>query len=344
VEEARNRISREEMTDQRRSLPPIVQFTLTRRIPCAGLAVAMFTAVIWGAVASAVPLLAAVISLFGLVLHMLAPALFALIVFGGGLIYALQVAAIAAVAVTVITGFNLMGGIIFLLLYATLPALAATRLARIDGMGRSAQQLALGLFLATMAAVLAGASSQGVDMHLFMKQMLAPFFDGLAANIPAGELAALDAIEQAKAMTAWVLPGFLAFSLWLVWWMDILLARKMAVKYGFYSGDHSEMLMIRFDRATGIMLIAVTLLANVTGGSVQYIAISTAIMLAGLLALQGVSVAHLWLRVRGMQVTLVIMYLLLLIWSAMVLPFIIVGLLDIWFDFRRNMTSANGGK
>jgi hypothetical protein len=31
-----------------------------------------------------------------------------------------------------------------------------------------------------------------------------------------------------------------------------------------------------------------------------------------------------------------------LIWSAMVLPFIIVGLLDIWFDFRRNNNSANG--
>jgi len=65
-------------------------------------------------------------------------------------------------------------------------------------------------------------------------------------------------------------------------------------------------------------------------------------MLGGLLALQGVSVAHLWIRARGMRVTLFVMYLLLLIWSAMVLPFIIVGLLDIWFDFRRNSVSANG--
>jgi len=302
----------------------------------------MFTAAIWGSVLGGIPLLAVVASLLGLTLHMLTPALFALILFGGGMMYALQVAAIAALAVTVMTGFSLMSGMIFLLLYAVLPALAATSLARTGGMRRSAQQLALGLFLATIAALLAGAGSQGVDMHRFVEQLLTPFFNGLTGSIPTGEQAALDAIEQTKVMTAWVLPGFLAFSLWTVWWMNVLLGRRVAVKYGFYRGDHSEMLMIRFDKAAGIALIAAAVLANITDGPVQYIAISTAIMLAGLFAIQGVSVAHLWLRARGMQMTLVVMYLVLLIWPAMILPFIIGGLLDIWFDFRRNIVSANG--
>ncbi|MDX8404444.1 MAG: DUF2232 domain-containing protein [Mariprofundaceae bacterium] len=306
------------------------------------MALIMFTAAIWGAAAGSIPLLSVVISLFGLTLHMLTPALFALIVFGGGLIYALQVAGIAALAVTVITGFSLISGIIFMLLYAILPALAATSLGRIEGMGRSAQQLALGLFLAVIAALLAGAGSQGVDLHTFVGQMLVPFFDILAGSIPVGETAALDAIEQAKVMTAWALPGFLAFSLWLVWWMNILLARKIAVKYGFFRGDHSEMLMIKFSKAAGMALIVAALLANMTDGSVQYLAISTSIMLAGLVALQGVSVAHLWIRARGMQMTLVVMYLLLMIWTAMVIPFIIVGLLDVWFDFRRNILSTHG--
>ena len=330
------------MTDQASTLPPVAQFILTRRIPCASVALVMFSAVIWGAVLGNIPLLAALLSLIGLALHMLTPALFGLIVFGGGMIYALQVAGIAALAITVVTGFSLMSGIIFLLLYAVLPALAAVSLGRIGGINRSAQQLALGLFLATMTALLAGAGSQGVDLHSFVEQMLAPFFDTLASSIPPGEKAALDAIEQAKVMTAWVLPGFMAFSLWLVWWMNILLARRIAVKYGFYRGDHSEMLMIRFNKAAGITLIAVALLANVTDGSVQYIAISVAIMLAGLFALQGVSVAHMWLRVRGMQVALIVMYVLLMIWSVMILPFIIAGLLDIWFDFRRNSVPTNG--
>jgi len=264
------------------------------------------------------------------------------VMFGGGLVYALQVAAIAALAITVITGFSLTSGLVFLLLYALLPAVAAATLGRVGGLGRSAQQLALGLFLASMAALIASASAQGVDIHTFVERLMAPLFDALASNVPANEVAALEAVEQMKSMTVWAFPGFLAFSLWMVWWMDVLLARKIAVRYGFFRGDHSEMLMIRFSKAAGIALIVVTVLANITDGSVQYIAISTAIMLAGLVALQGVSVAHVWLKARAMQMTLVIMYLLLLIWSVMILPFIIIGLLDIWFDFRRNMFSANG--
>jgi uncharacterized protein YybS (DUF2232 family) len=193
-----------------------------------------------------------------------------------------------------------------------------------------------------MAALLAAAGSQGVDIHTFVEQMLAPFFDTLASTVPADEQAALEALEQMRTMTVWAFPGFLAFSLWMVWWMDILLARRIAIRYGFFQGDHTEMLMIRFSKAAGIALIVAAALANLTGGSVQYMAVSIAIMLAGLLALQGVSIAHVWFKTRGMQLSLVIMYLLLLIWSVMILPFIIIGLLDIWFDFRRNMLPVNG--
>ena len=330
------------MTDQARTLPPAAQFILTHRIPCAALAVMIFSAAILSVGLSGIPLLAVLMSLVGLTLHMLTPALFALVTFGGGLIYALQVAAIAALAITAITGFSLMSGMVFLLLYALLPAVAAATMGRLGGMGQSTQQLALGLFMATMAALLAGAGSQGVGLYSFVEQMLAPLFNALVSNIPAGEQEALETVEQMKTMTAWAFPGFLAFSFWMVWWMDILLARRIAVRYGFFQGDHSEMLMIRFSKAAGVAFIVTTALANITDGSVQYIAISSAIMLGGLLALQGISVAHVWLKARGMQIALVIMYLLLLIWSVMILPFIIIGLLDIWFDFRRSIIPANG--
>jgi hypothetical protein len=330
------------MTDQVRTLSPAAQFILTHRIPCAALAVLMFSAVILSTGLSGTPVLATLTFLVGLILHILTPVLFALVMFGGGLVYALQVAAIAALAITLITDFNLMNGVTFLLLYALLPAVAAATMGRLGGMGRSAQQLALSLFIAVMAALLAGAGSQGVDIHAFIEQMLAPFFDGLASTVPADEQATLEALEQMKTMTVWAFPGFLAFSLWVVWWMDILLARRIAIRYGFFQGDHSEMLMIRFSKAAGIALIVVAVLVNLTGGSVQYMAVSIGIMLAGLLALQGVSVAHMWFKMRGMQLTLVIMYLLLLIWSVMILPFVIIGLLDIWFDFRRSMLPVNG--
>ncbi len=330
------------MSEPAPTLSPAVQFVLTHRIPCAALAVLMFSAVIMGAGLSSIPMLATLVLLVGFTLHMLTPALFALVMFGGGLVYTLQVAVIAALAITLITEFSLMNGAVFLLLYAFLPAVAAATMGKPGGMGRSAERLALSLFIAPMAALLAAAGSQGVDVHTFVGQMLAPLFDGLVSTVPANEQAALEAIEQMRTMTIWAFPGFLAFSLWMFWWMDILLARKIAIRYGFFQGDLSEMLMIRFGKAAGITLIVVALLANITGGSVQYMAVSATIMLAGLLALQGVSVAHMWFKMRGMQLTLVIMYLLLLIWSVMILPFIIIGLLDIWFDFRRSMFPVNG--
>jgi len=320
----------------------MAQFFLTRRLPCAGLALFMFTAVAWSAVAGGMPLLVVILSLLGLTLHLLTPALFAVIAFGGGLTYTLQVAGIAALAVTVVTGFSLLSGMLFLLLYATLPALAATSLGRVGGLSRSAQLMAIGLFMATIVALQAGAVSEGVELRLFVEQMLTPFFDVLVGTIPVGEKAALDALEQAKTMMIWALPGFLAFGLWLLWWMNVLLGRRVAVSYGFFRGDHSEMLMIRFSKAVGIALLITAALGNLSSGAVQYFSVATGIMLAGMVALQGLSVAHLWLRTRGMQMTLVIMYLLLLIWSAMIIPFIIVGLLDIWFDFRRSIVPANG--
>lgn len=330
------------MTDQVRTLSPAAQFILTHRIPCAALAVLMFSAVILGVGLSGIPMLTTLMLLVGLILHMLTPVLFALVMFGGGLVYALQVAVIAALVITLITDFSLMNGVVFLLLYAFLPVVAAATIGKPGGMGRSAQRLALSLFIASMAALLAAAGSQGVDIHTFVEQMLAPFFDTLASTVPADEQAALEALEQMRTMTVWAFPGFLAFSLWMIWWMDILLARRIAIRYGFFQGDHTKMLMIRFSKAAGIALIVAAILANLTGGSVQYMAVSTTIMLAGLLALQGVSIAHVWFKTRGMQLSLVIMYLLLLIWSVMILPFIIIGLLDIWFDFRRNMLPVNG--
>jgi len=37
------------------------------------------------------------------------------------------------------------------------------------------------------------------------------------------------------------------------------------------------------------------------------------------------------------------MYLVVLISSTLVIPFVALGFLDIWYDFRRRFTSAAGG-
>jgi type III secretory pathway component EscU len=43
-----------------------------------------------------------------------------------------------------------------------------------------------------------------------------------------------------------------------------------------------------------------------------------------------------------MALVISVMYLMLFIWSVMIIPFVIIGLLDIWFDFRRKIPAVGG--
>ncbi|MDX8395805.1 MAG: DUF2232 domain-containing protein [Mariprofundaceae bacterium] len=332
------------MTETVRTLPPAANFVLTHKIPCALLAMVMFTSVVWApAIVSGIPLLAVIMALLGMTLHMLTPALFALVLFGGGLTYAIQVAAIASVGVAVVAK-GLTGGVLFFSIYAILPILVAARLRYPGRIWQTAQYLALVMLLATLLALWAGASSQNVSMTILIGQLLAPFFNLLEASVPVGDAAMMEAAQQAKAAAIWGFPGMMAFSFWMMWWSNVLIARKIAIQYGFYHGDRSEMLHLRFTKTVGIAFMASLLLANMTGGSLQLIAVAFSIMLAGLLSLQGIAIAHLWLKIKNMQIAIIIMYIVVLIWSVMIIPFIIAGLLDIWFDYRRNMISVIGGK
>jgi type III secretory pathway component EscU len=43
-----------------------------------------------------------------------------------------------------------------------------------------------------------------------------------------------------------------------------------------------------------------------------------------------------------MLLSIALMYLMLIIWSILIIPFVIIGLMDIWFDYRRNMPAVGG--
>jgi uncharacterized protein YybS (DUF2232 family) len=83
--------------------------------------------------------------------------------------------------------------------------------------------------------------------------------------------------------------------------------------------------------------------ANMAGGDAQYLAVGTAILGSGMLGLQGVAVAHSWLKLRQQPWMIVMMYMLLAMWSVLAIPFVLLGLMDVWFDYRRQMKSADGG-
>jgi hypothetical protein len=327
-----------------RSLPPAAAFVLTRRIPCTALALVMFSAIMWlpGLLAGA-PVLAALATIAGMAVHLMVPALFALILLGGGFAYALQVALLSTVAVIALGGGNFSGGVLFLVLYALLPIMAARALQRQEGVSHAARQIGTAIFMAVAATLVAGAVSKGVPLHALVDQLVAPLF-AQAGTAPDGQQMPAEVERQIRVFLGWALPGILGFSLWLTWWLNLLLGRHVAVLHGFYRGDTASWLKLRMGRITGIAFVVAMIFGNLAGGSLQYMGITAGIILAGMLAVQGVAIAHTWLKVRNMQVVIVMMYLILLMWSMMMLPFIILGLLDIWFDYRRNMEPATGGK
>jgi hypothetical protein len=325
-------------------MPAAAAYILTHRLPCAALMILLLMAAFWlPALLQGLPdILVILASTFGLGLHILAPGLIALITFGGGATFTIQVVTIASLGITALAGFSLLPGLIVLTVYGLLPILAAMAEMRTDGMRRSAQYLAFTLGGVVLIGIMAGASIQDMGLRELVASMLAPIFDGLQAQMPTDDPEAALMVEQIRQMTIGFFPGMVALGLWFVWWGDIVFARNIAVKFGFYQGSKSDLLELRFGKSLAYVFLALLALVNLGGGDVQYVAINTAILLGGLLAAQGIAVGHSWLKAKGMILAISLMYLILFIWSAMIIPFVIIGLLDIWFDYRRKIPAVGG--
>ncbi len=326
------------------TLPKAAAFILTHRLPCATLMVVMLMAVLWlPGLLQGMPLLATLATAFGVGIHILTPGLVALISFGGGALFAFQVTSIAAIGISAMAGLELMPGLIVLTLYGLLPIAAASSVERQDGVRKSAQYLATGLGLAMLAGLVIGSAAQNVDLRDLVGQLLAPMFDAMQTELSGTDPEAAQVLQQARKMTELILPGIMALGMWFAWWGDIVFARTFAQKYGFYQGHAEELLGLRFGKGLAYAFLALLVLANVGENDVQYVAVNAMILLGGLLAAQGIAVGHSWLKQKGMMLAIGLMYLMLLMWSAMIIPFVIIGLLDIWFDYRRDL-SATGGQ
>lgn len=324
------------------SLPEWAQFFLTKQLPCSALILAMLSSVIWlPNLLMSVPLLAVLMSFVAIFLNAMTPAMFALIFMGGGLKYSLQVAAIVVIAVVFISGGNVILGVLIALLYVLLPIWAAMVLPREHGLQRCATRLLFALSLAVLLGLSFAASSRGIDLHAEVDALLNPLFATMphdANALPAEEL------QQIRHLLSWSLPGLLAFGLWSIWWAGVVYARGFAHKYGFYSGHMTSILFLNLGKPIAYAWLVCLLVANFNLAGLQYVAVNLALVLAGAMAVQGVSVAHVWLKAREMPMAVAMMYVLLFIWSMMVIPFIILGLLDIWYDYRRNVNPTSGGK
>jgi len=330
------------MRDTPLPLPDFAQFFLTKHLPCSALIVAMLSSVVWlPNLFMSVPLLAILMSFVAILLNALTPGLFALIFMGGGLRYSLQVTAIVVIAMIFISGGNLILGVMVGMLYALLPMWAASVLTHPHGLQLCATRLLLTLGVAVFVGLSLTGSSQSLDMHAGVDALLAPLFAVMpsdATSLPA------EGLKEIRHLLSWSLPGLLAFGLWSIWWSTIIYARNFAGKYGFYTGNQDSILRLDLGKPIAYLLIFFLIVANFDLGGLQYISVNWALVLAGAMAVQGVSVAHVWLKAREMPMAIGMMYVLLFIWSMMVIPFIVLGLLDIWYDYRRNVSPTIGGK
>jgi len=295
------------------------------------------------------PVLLLLLTMIGLTIHMFVPALVALVTFGGGITFASQISAIAAIAMVMITGFSFVPGLIVFIGYGLLSILGAVLMMRADGVKQSAQWLGLGLGGFTFLGLLVAAMANDMGVQSWINHLLSPMFDGVeqqviaGAQISGGEQQATEMMQQGRQMMVAMMPGLIALGLWLTWWSNLVFARHYACKYNFYQGDKATLLTLNFGKPVAYVFLVLLLLMNLTGtGDLQYLASNATILAGGMLAIQGVAVAHSWLKAKGMMLSIALMYVMLLIWSVMIIPFVIIGLLDIWFDYRRKIPVVGG--
>ncbi|MDX8414074.1 MAG: DUF2232 domain-containing protein [Mariprofundales bacterium] len=319
-------------------MPPQIQFLLTQKLPCAALAFTLFTAMFWlPGMLAGIPLLAVLFSLVAVLAHFATPALFALIQLGGGSSFLLPVALISGVGVAAISDFNLLLAMLFLLLYVAVPAWAVASLRQPGGLARSGQQLAITIFVAVICGLALGANDHGSSMQAYMVALMQPLFASITAQTHQDT-------STMQSMLALAAPGLVAVGLWSMWWSAVLGARWIAVRYGFYHARCLPWFHVHFSPRFALLTLLTLVPANLASGDLQFVSIALAILLAGMFAVQGMAVAHLWLKERQMKLMLGVMYFALFFWSILIIPFIMVGLLDTWFNFRRNAIPDDGEK
>ncbi len=329
------------MHDTAQKMPPLAEFLLTKHLPCASLAFAMLSGVVWlPGLFMSVPALAVLMSFVAIIIHAMTPALIMIIFMGGGIRYTLQVLVILSIMMLFASSMHIGLTLLVISLYALLPMGAAWMLYRPQGLDAAARLLLLSVSVGVLLGLMGMAQTSGLDLHAQMDALLAPVFSSMTAS---GAGLPTEATAELHQLLSWSLPGLLMFGIWSVWWTNVLYARNIAIKYGFYTGDERSVLSLNLGRYVAYLLLLCLLLGNLTGGILQYSAVSFALVLAGAMSIQGISVMHTWLKVHDMPMAIVLMYVLLFIWSMMVIPFIILGLLDIWYDYRRGLDSTSGG-
>ncbi len=322
-------------------MPAALGLLLGHPVGCGGLMALMFSLQLWLPQLSFVtarPGLALIVVLLCMTLNFITPALAAVAALGGGVLFAVQSAAVATLLVFLLPDSNPALLAVFAIGYVLVPAVAANGLLSAEGMRRSSDVLLVVLAaIATIGMIiLTQQHPEGVQHWLL--QLLAPLFEQLQRGpnaIPP------EAAQGVKALLGWTLPGMFLLSLWLMWGVNLAIARTFGRHYGFYQGDPRSTLEYQPSLWSAWAFLISLAMANLFSGDMQYLGVTLALLLGGVMAVNGISVVHLWLRSRGLLPVIVMMYVMLMFWTMIIFPFMILGLIDVWKNFRASIQPAN---
>ncbi|RME81531.1 MAG: hypothetical protein D6771_08200 [Zetaproteobacteria bacterium] len=307
-------------------MPPAAQALLTRKLPCAALMLVMFTAPAWASLLAPIPVLGLLAVSAALAAHLLVPMVAAIVAMGGGLGFALPTVGLMGAGVWAASGFAWPVGISAFLLYGLAPAIAGwLLLSRVRGLERAAAALlafTAGVVFVSWAWY---AHAQGIAPAELGEKLLREIVQGREAS----------EIQKLVHALAQGMPGWIAAGIWVAWLGNLVLARSVMQRWGLFAGDTRPIYMLSFRPRLGLGFLGLATAALLGEGSVRFWAESGAIALAAPIAAQGTFAVHAWLAAREMTLAIATLYLMLALWSAMILPLLIVGLADLWLDFRK---------
>ncbi|MDQ6961189.1 MAG: DUF2232 domain-containing protein [Mariprofundaceae bacterium] len=318
-----------------RSLPRGIEAILANRFSSALLVVMFFAGAVWSPIllAGFMPMLSGMVIVS---LHVLTMALICCILYGGGSRYGLEVGLIATAVVFVAFSFNQLLSLSFLVFYVLIPLMASSFIMMKDGLNRSLMLIVTSCCVLLVMVALFG------DLANDIKQLVTWQFEMMSQMKMATEMQ--DLIPKIKSMLELVLPAMFMGFVFFLWTWAMLLGRWFALRYQFYVGDKRKLASFSMSREYAAFLIVLLLAIFIFSDGIFYISLNLLLFVAGLFAFQGVLIAREWLKNRRSNFGVGMMYVVLLIQPLMLMPFVVLGLLDLHFDYRCLKKGISGGE
>jgi len=163
------------------------------------------------------------------------------------------------------------------------------------------------------------------------------------SNLPQGEVdSAMRELEGRVVPTvALVLPGLLASAILTLWWINVLAGLRLAAAAGPMPDLGGALRAFRVPDATLWLAIGLGVLAWLgAGGASGYWAANGLVVLSLPFLAQGLAVVHSARMVFNIATGwMVVFYILLGLFPQLGLAVVLLGLADVWADFRSRLTS-----